>query len=180
MQPLDLVRSCDGCTLCCKIMEIEELEKPPGKWCGQCDIGSGCRIYDGRPASCAAFTCGYLSWPPVAERWNPKKCKMVITTDKPDQVVVRVDESRPDAWKAEPFYSDLKFWAKMGGSEQQLLVHSRGRTIAIVPDQDIDLGVVTRSDVLVTIELKTPMGVRWVVEKTSVFDSRISGFPISR
>lgn len=174
------MRSCDGCTLCCKLMEIEELAKHPGKWCDHCEIGTGCRIYSERPASCAGFTCGFLSWPPVPTHWHPKKCKMVITMDKPGQVVVRVDDGRPDAWKAEPFYSDLKSWARMGGPEQQLLVHSKGRTIAIVPDADINLGIVGKNDVLITSEIRTPTGRRWVVEKASMFDSRITGVPVCR
>lgn len=26
-------RSCGACTFCCKVMMIEELQKPPGPWC---------------------------------------------------------------------------------------------------------------------------------------------------
>src|SRR5262249_50752592 len=43
---LKTVRGCDGCTLCCKVMEVKEIAKPGGKWCAHCKTGTGCGIYD--------------------------------------------------------------------------------------------------------------------------------------
>ena len=42
-------RTCGDCTLCCKVMAIEELAKPVGTWCPHCKPGRGCRIYPDRP-----------------------------------------------------------------------------------------------------------------------------------
>ena len=36
---LGLVRNCDGCTLCCKVMGVAELAKPPGVQCAHCLVG---------------------------------------------------------------------------------------------------------------------------------------------
>ena len=30
-------RSCDGCTLCCKLLSVEEIDKPQQHWCEHCD-----------------------------------------------------------------------------------------------------------------------------------------------
>lgn len=49
-------RACGPCQLCCELMAIPELEKPPRARCSnQCS--AGCAIYAARPASCAGFLC---------------------------------------------------------------------------------------------------------------------------
>lgn len=168
-------RSCDGCTLCCKLMGIPELEKQPGNWCRHCQIGTGCAVYADRPQTCRGFMCGYLVWDQVGPHWNPGRCRMVITADKPGQIVVRVDEGRPDIWRQHPFYADLKSWARAGGSALQLLVVSGGRTLAILPDGEVNLGAVSPSDILVTSEYRTPQGVRWTIRKVAGDDPRYAG-----
>ena len=45
------MHSRDGCTACCKILKIRELNKPANTWCKHCNIGVGCGIYDSRPES---------------------------------------------------------------------------------------------------------------------------------
>jgi Fe-S-cluster containining protein len=50
-------RACGDCTLCCKFMAIEELEKRAGAWCVHCEPGTGCRIYAQRPGECRTFDC---------------------------------------------------------------------------------------------------------------------------
>src|SRR5262245_61276264 len=51
--------ACGGCTLCCKVLNIEELQKPQGRWCEHAQKGRGCGIYTdpARPAICADFHC---------------------------------------------------------------------------------------------------------------------------
>lgn len=58
--PETKVRTCGTCTACCKPLAVEELEKPPGEWCMHCDIGKGCRIYEGKPSSCSEYRCEWL------------------------------------------------------------------------------------------------------------------------
>lgn len=53
-------RVCGGCTACCKLMEVTELQKPMGRWCQHCAIGEGCKIYEERPESCRGFRCAWL------------------------------------------------------------------------------------------------------------------------
>ncbi len=35
------MHSCDGCTVCCKVLKIRELDKPANIWCAECKIGGG-------------------------------------------------------------------------------------------------------------------------------------------
>lgn len=115
--------------------------------------------------------------PGMGEHWYPARSKMVVTSEREGQTVIRADDSRPGAWKNEPFYSELKAMASALGSQHQILVRTEGRTIAIVPERDIDLGVVTDDHRLVTLEYSSARGVRWEVEKMNADDPRIIGKP---
>jgi len=140
-------RACGSCTLCCKVLPIESLAKPAGSWCRHCTVGAGCTIYEDRPDECRTFHCGYLIWEHAKEHWNPARSKMVIASEKSGRVWICVDPARPDAWRREPYYRDIKqwaVWAAQGG--HQLLVHSAGRTISILPDRDVELGPVAKGE----------------------------------
>ena len=95
---------CDGCTACCKIMEVRELSKPGNVWCTHCRIGAGCAIYDERPASCRTFECVWLQTQrgkaPLAPELRPDSSRVVIyTTNNGNDIVLNVSPDRPDAWK---------------------------------------------------------------------------------
>lgn len=55
-------RECGSCSLCCFLPRIEELNKPPNKWCQHCNPGpKGCTVYNNRPADvCNVYECGWL------------------------------------------------------------------------------------------------------------------------
>tara|TARA_R100000008_G_C3541745_1_gene145161 strand:- start:15 stop:497 length:483 start_codon:yes stop_codon:yes gene_type:complete len=54
-------RNCEDCNLCCKLPEINYTNEKKGafKWCTNCDIGKGCKIYSSRPQGCKDFYCLY-------------------------------------------------------------------------------------------------------------------------
>jgi hypothetical protein len=68
-----MANECGTCTLCCKLVEVEDLQKPAGRWCGFCSSGQiypahkGCQIHDQpqQPAACKRFRCLWLAgdWP---------------------------------------------------------------------------------------------------------------------
>jgi hypothetical protein len=47
-------RQCGDCTMCCKVLPIEELSKPAHQWCQHAKPGSGCAIYQSRPPNAEA------------------------------------------------------------------------------------------------------------------------------
>lgn len=52
-------RACDGCTVCCTLPDIPEVDSPPYVPCrhqGEC----GCGIYAERPQVCRDFSCEWL------------------------------------------------------------------------------------------------------------------------
>jgi hypothetical protein len=98
------MRACDGCTACCKIMQVRELEKAGNVWCEHCDIGTGCRIYDARPKSCRDFECVWLQTQkgikPLALELRPDRSKVVMSTANDGKdIVLNVGTDRPDVWK---------------------------------------------------------------------------------
>jgi hypothetical protein len=70
---------CGACTLCCKLVRVDEIDKPVGRWCHHCALGKGCNIYDTRPTECRTWDCLWLQGafgdqPDL----RPDKCKVVV------------------------------------------------------------------------------------------------------
>lgn len=103
-------RACGTCSLCCVLPDIDALAKPANEWCVHCRPGRGCGIYAERPALCAAFLCTWMSDPALGEEWQPTRSRMMIYRQGP-QVTVLVEPDCPDAWKQEPYFSQLQQWA---------------------------------------------------------------------
>jgi hypothetical protein len=94
-------KSCGSCTECCKIIAVDELQKPGGVYCSHCTLGGGCTIYPDRPKSCRTFMCGWLVHPLMGPELKPDKCHVVLM-DLPEfrVLVAGCDPDQPDAWRA--------------------------------------------------------------------------------
>lgn len=113
---------CDGCTACCKVMKIRELNKPGNVWCSHCTIGVGCGNYEQRPKSCRDYACIWLQTQrldkPITFNLRPDKSKVVIgTTSQGEELVFYVSPDRPDAWNQ--------------GEFRQLVAEMRGRGVVM-------------------------------------------------
>jgi hypothetical protein len=146
--PFALARSCDGCTLCCRVLEAVTLEKPMGVLCAQCDVGKGCRIHETRPEECRNYHCGWLIDGSLGDEWRPETAHIIITYDlEGRRLNANADPDFPDAWRAEPYYSQLKSWAAMALPRNgQVVAYVGRRTFAILPDRHVDLGVMGNDD----------------------------------
>jgi hypothetical protein len=149
--PLVPGRACGSCTMCCWMLRIEELAKPEHSLCRHCEAGEGCTIYEVRPAACREFYCGYRALPFAGPHWFPPDCGMMIYPDAADKrLTVHVAPSRPEAWRAEPWYSELRQWAVAAQRmDMRLTVAVGRRIIAILPQGDVDLGEFGETDRLV-------------------------------
>lgn len=146
-------RECGNCTLCCKVMAIEELAKPASSWCSHCKPGRGCLIYANRPAECRIFSCLWLVNDQLAPHWKPHKSKLVLTTSE-DGMEIRCDPGFPDAWRKEPFQSEIREWAASGETLDMTVVVITGqKLILITPEREFDFGVV-RPDERIVRELE--------------------------
>jgi hypothetical protein len=170
-------RSCGTCTLCCKVLSIGELGKPQGEWCRHCDIGRSCKVYDDRPSECRTFYCGYLTWPMTDDHWVPARCKMVIVSELDgNRVAIHVDPGRPNAWREQPYYDEIKQWAVFAARDAlQVVVCIGKRAIVILPDHDEDLGLVADDERIITLERRGPNGNILEAPKLKADDPRLAG-----
>jgi len=155
-------RQCGGCTMCCKLLGIAEIEKPVNVWCPHCARGQGCRIYAERPDGCRAFACGWLLDPSMPEEWRPDRSKLVVMPDEdPEQVLVLVDPGTPDAWRREPYQSSLRRRAvqalRAGGN---LIVVVNGKATLLFANGEQFLGAVESGDKVVVSQTAESGGVR--------------------
>ncbi len=135
-------RQCGDCTLCCKVMAIEQLAKPASTWCPHCKPGRGCLVYDRRPAECRAFNCLWLVDARFGPHWKPAKSKMVLTASD-DGLEIRCDPGFPESWRKEPFRSEIGALAAAGETHDvTVLVMSGRKMVLVTPEKEFDLGVV--------------------------------------
>jgi hypothetical protein len=135
-------RACADCTLCCKVMAIEQLEKAAGDRCGHCEPGKGCRIYDDRPIECQAFDCLWLIDPRLGEHWKPSVSGLVLTTSE-DGIEIRCDPDQPQAWRREPCRGDIERLAISGEQHDvTVLVITGAEMILVTPGREFHLGAV--------------------------------------
>ncbi len=169
-------RECGACTLCCKLMAIEALNKPKGEECPNCIPNVACRIYDTRPGECRSYYCEFLKQGNLPDYWHPRLCHIVLTFDRSrNRLSAYVDPVAEQAWRQEPHYSDLKQWAAgMAGQRGQVVVKIGPRAVVILPDRHVDLGIVAADEVIVTAEKQTPDGLVLDALKMKLDDPRIA------
>ena len=154
-------RQCGDCSLCCKVLGIPELDKPKDSWCPNFLAGTGCRIYADRPPSCHNFVCRWLSDSMMGPEWKPSVCKMVVDS-KLSLFVVHVDPAVSRPWRAEPYFSVLKRLSAQGLTKGTIVMAiERRRTIIILPDREVDMGVIGPDARIAMEPVRTPQGVEW-------------------
>ncbi len=122
-------------------MGIPELGKPKDTDCAHIVPQRGCAIYSERPQSCRLFVCHWLMDDAAGPDWKPSACHMVIEK-KQRSTVIHVDPDFAGIWKGEPYFSQVRAMAIAGLARGAMtLVIDRLRTIVILPDEEIDLGL---------------------------------------
>ena len=69
---------CEGCTLCCKLLNVDWMDSPAGELCRECDEGKGCKIYDKAPKDCLEFKCAYNQMEKASINLRPDKCNVIF------------------------------------------------------------------------------------------------------
>ncbi len=163
-------RTCGTCTLCCKVMRIDALQKPMGVWCSQCTPGKGCKIYDTRPDECRVFYCLWRVDSECGDIWRPERCKMVVYVEgMGNRIAISVDPGAPTKWREEPWYSQIKAWSlDLLTRRRQVVVYIANRVIAVLPNKDIDLGPMQTGDSILTGKTETGEWDAMLVSKESI------------
>ncbi len=144
-------RDCGSCTLCCKVFRIVEVDKPSGQWCRHVVQGRGCGIHETRPEVCRHFFCFWRQNATLGPDWKPDRSKFVLYREmKGKRLVVASDPSVPTAWRRQPYYDAFKHWARRDAAKNhQILVFNGKRATAVLPDRDLDLGIVEVGDEII-------------------------------
>ena len=152
-------RACGTCSLCFKAVGDEELAKPIGAWCPHCKRANGCAIYEQRPQSCRTFMCQWLLAEGLGPEWKPDRAKFaLLKSDNGRHLTAFVDPGNPGAWRRSPYYETLKQWAKLGvpatGAVRLVDVMIGERCIVILPDRDVDMGLL-KADEMIQLQRKS-------------------------
>ncbi len=161
-------RACGSCTLCCKLFPVEELNKPAGVWCSHVAQGKGCSIYANAPTACRSFSCLWQMNANLGPEWKPDHARFVmISPSGSEGLIVRVDPGAAGAWRKEPYYSQLKHWARsallMNG---YVMVLTGQRATVLLPSSDVDVGVLGDEDEIEIVNQNGTFSVR-VMKKTT-------------
>jgi hypothetical protein len=162
-------RQCGACTMCCKLIEVTELEKPQNVWCAHCTPGKGCGNYAARPADCRTFDCGWLVDISLGDNWRPDRAKFVITEEPgTGRMFIVCDTAFPGAWRREPFYAKIKSLLAADGMERQQVVITTGRKLTLlVRNGEFDLGEWTKGDQISITYDKSGRAIRAAVARAS-------------
>ncbi len=134
-------KPCGDCSLCCKILRINVLEKPAGLWCRHFAKNAGCRIHSASPHECQRFQCYWTISEALGEEWRPDRSKLVIWSNVEGRIIVDVDPSHPGAWRREPYFGQLKAWSdRERPLPLEVLVRIKERMLVIFPEGEVDLG----------------------------------------
>jgi len=152
-------RSCENCTLCCKVLGIPELQKPRDAVCSHCDWTKGCTIYARRPGACRDFDCSYLLSPALGDEWKPTTSHMVLGyMAEADIVLVYTDPDHSGVWRREPYYSRIKKWAVPSDTGGYVVIWEKTRVLVLSGIDEFDLGVVHEDQIIVRDEQPSPGG----------------------
>jgi hypothetical protein len=108
-------KACGTCSLCCKILEITELAKPAGLWCGDWCASKGCGIYETRPNICHDYECLWKQDRGLSANFRPDRTGTILMED-PDSDEYRAvcDPAKPMAWRTPLIFNHLVKLAKSG------------------------------------------------------------------
>lgn len=151
-------RSCGNCSMCCKLMSIPVFDKADGQWCSHARPGKGCAIHAERPFFCRGFYCHWMLTPGLGPEWKPDVAKFLISTrNNGTRVTAHVDQNAPNAWRREPYYGTFKKWAIKAAAQRPRMhlidVMIGERLIVILPDRDVELGVIAEDETVEVVAL---------------------------
>jgi len=124
---------CRGCTLCCELPDISELEKAPYAKC-KCLNQKQCGVYERRPDVCKTFECRYVmarngNFPERHQIPHPNDCgAYFFELEGLRRFAVFVDPKRPEEWKKSGIVQYLEHFIARGF---QVSVVDRGYTFTV-------------------------------------------------
>jgi hypothetical protein len=134
---------CQECSLCCKLLGVISIAKPPGTMCWFCKPGhGGCTKYKQQdfPEECAEYVCLWLQLAqegrPLPLELRPDRSKVVIDARKGQHVNnVRCDPRYPDAWRKPNVQRILAALAEAGSTLYLIKPSGEERPLRLVNER---------------------------------------------
>lgn len=162
-------RSCGECSLCCKLYDVTELEKPKGIWCKHCTPGKGCGIHASAPQTCRIFNCLWLADAQFPADWRPDRSKFVLTVvPGSNHVRGQVDPAGRHIWQQKPYIEGLRSLAQRLLEQQKLLVMYVDLDATVVtPDGPLPVGRIHEGETMRVEQVAGPRGPEWRAHKVA-------------
>src|SRR5579863_8285525 len=118
---------CGSCNLCCKLLEIRDIQKPARIWCWHAlRPHGGCAVHNlGKPEVCASWQCLWLNSqsrvdPNDKMPWELRPNNSYVVFGPWDQedetkLFVHVDPEHPQAWQSLAVQHQLELIRRRGG-----------------------------------------------------------------
>jgi len=132
---------CDGCTLCCEVLDAHWMNSPAGEWCKHCAAGEGCKIWDdGVPDDCRNFQCVYNELDNLPIELRPDRCKIIFENVDGSIVLGTMHPEYNEAYKNRVIQNQVGLLLRKGISvvfssstiEKSLVFPANGRHISEV------------------------------------------------
>jgi hypothetical protein len=94
---MSIQRQCGGCTLCCRLVPVKNLDKPANQRCVYQRTGKGCAVYDKLfkvSPSCVLWSCRWLVNNDAADLSRPDRSHYVIDI-MPDFITITENNKEP-------------------------------------------------------------------------------------
>lgn len=125
---------CGECTLCCKLLNIKDVDSKPGEYCKHCKPGIGCKIYNERPEPCRIFECAWKQMIHTGEELRPDRCNILFEKWSDYVMVGSVDS---DDIK-EIVIKQIDYFRSEGISVLIVNQNIKTRTYFLAPEHDKD------------------------------------------
>jgi Fe-S-cluster containining protein len=127
--------SCGSCNVCCNLLAVVDLDKPPRQWCHNAlRPHGGCAIYPTRPEACKTYECLWLQSQnrvdegevmPIGLRPNRSGVLFALwDEDNPKKMYVHVAPENADRWR-QPMVMDYINTFRMKGATIEVIIGSR-------------------------------------------------------
>jgi hypothetical protein len=136
----DAGRECGSCHMCCKVFPIPETGKGDYQLCPYHVPGKGCSQYEKRPQICRDFFCAWMQDLQLPDEWKPCNAGFVLHDPPPWAILASGDVDQPDAWKREPYQSQLREWARQLAQAQHMVGVRVGKKVTmLLKNGEVDL-----------------------------------------
>lgn len=110
MIPQPKRRQCGSCSLCCRLIAVEALNKPQNQWCPSFRPGVGCAIWAHCSDECRQWDCAWLRGL-LPKELSPRRTRCVVFPA--GEKTIRIEQDA-DGLADSYFHGPIEQWINAG------------------------------------------------------------------